>query len=135
MEDKTIIVDEQPKEKVTTGRVAHLTAAIILLVLASIAVFFVVYFGVEFFTLKAEHAGLEDSSAQLGNGIGQVVMVVLIIIGAVVGGILSLISLALSISVWRLRDGKERVFGVISTVMNSLYIITCVAAPFILKFL
>lgn len=127
--------NEAEKQKVTAGRVVHLTAAIVLLIVATVAVIFTVSFGVRFFTLRAEQAGLTDAGEQLGSGIAQVFLVVFMLVGAVVGGILSIISLVLSITVWRYRLGRERVYGIVSTVLNALYIIVCAAAPIMLSIL
>ncbi len=122
------VTEGKEKQKVTVGRVVHLTAAIILLIAATVAIAFTVYFGVEFFVTRAEHNALEDAGeSQLGTGIAQVFLVVFTLIGVVASAVLAIISLVLSITVFKYRLGREKVFGLVSIILNGAYILTALA--------
>lgn len=117
-------VTEGKKQRVTAGRVVHITAAIILLVAATVAIAFTVYFGVEFFVTRAEHNALEGTGeSQLGTGIAQAFLIVFALIGVVVSVALSIISLVLSVTVFKYRVGREKTFGLVSIILNALYIL------------
>ncbi len=122
------MTEGEEKQKVTVGRVVHLTAAIILLIAATVAIAFTVYFGVEFFVTHAEHDALGNAGEnQLGTGIAQVFLIVFTLIGVVVSAVLSIISLVLSITVFKYRLGREKVFGLVSIILNGIYILAAAA--------
>ena len=122
------LTEGQEKQKVTVGRVVHLTAAIILLIAATVAIAFTVYFGVEFFVTRAEHNALEEAGeSQLGTGIAQVFLVVFTLIGVIASAVLAIISLVLSITVFKYRLGREKFFGLVSIILNGAYILTALA--------
>ena len=130
MTDQEIIVEEvsenKPKKKVTAGRVVHLTAAIVLFILATVAIVLATSMAVEFLQLRAIHDSLEGTSDQLGNGIAQVFLIVFALVFGVISLALSVISLILSSTVWKYRLGRERIFGMIATILSALYIVCAV---------
>lgn len=136
MDNKDVIEMEESvntKQKVTAGRVVHITAAIILLVAATVAIAFTIYFGVEFFVTRAEHNALEGTGeSQLGTGIAQAFLIVFTLIGVVVSAALSIISLVLSITVFKYREGREKTFGLVSIILNGAYILTALVLFFVI---
>lgn len=120
-------IDEvaETKQKVTAGRVAHLTASIILLIAATLVIAFAVYIGVSFFITHAEHEALAAAGEnQLGTGLGLAILLAVYLVAAFVGVVLSIISLVLSITVIKFRVGREKVFGIVSVIGNGVYIIS-----------
>ncbi|MBR3681292.1 MAG: hypothetical protein IKL79_04735 [Clostridia bacterium] len=136
MDNKDVLEMEESvntKQKVTAGRVVHITAAIILLVAATVAIAFTIYFGVEFFVTRAEHNALEGTGeSQLGTGIAQAFLIVFTLIGVVVSAALSIISLVLSITVFKYREGREKTFGLVSIILNGAYILTALVLFFVI---
>ncbi len=135
MEEQIVTVEveeKNPKQKVTAGRIVHLTAAIVFLVLATLGVVITMSFGIEYLTLRAESSNVTTNGEQLSNGLGQGFALVFMLVFGVIAAALSLVSIILSITVWRYRLGRERVFGIISTVLNGIYILATVAFPMVL---
>ena len=136
MDNKDVIEMEESvntKQKVTAGRVVHITAAILLLVAATVVIAFAAYCAVEFFVVRAEHNALEGTGeSQLGTGIAQALMLVLYLVFAVIGVILSLISIVLSIKVFKYREGREKTFGLVSIILNGAYILTALVLFFVM---
>lgn len=125
--DKNVISNETTVKESGAGRVVHLTAAIILLALATFAVVVTMSFAFEYFNLRALQDGLEGTSDQLGNGLGQMFAIVFALVFGVAAMALSVISLVLSSTVWRYRRGGVRVFGIIATVISIVYILGLLA--------
>ena len=125
--DNNVITPETTPKKSKAGRVVHLTAAIVIIALATLAVIAAMSFAVEFFNLRALQDSLEGTSDQLGNGLGQAFAIVFALIFGVIALALSVVSLVLSSTVWRYRTGGARVFGVIATILSIVYILGLLA--------
>lgn len=117
--------------KVSKGRVVHLTAAIIILVLATVAFAITMSLSYSAIDLKTQHNATTDSGEQLGLGLSQMIVIIYLIIFGAANLILSAIGVILSATVWRYRQGKTRIIGIASTVLNSLYILAGVIVPMI----
>ena len=123
------VVEEQKEQAVTAGRIVHITAAIILLVAATLAFAFTAYFEVTYFVEHAEYIKMgEAGESQLGPGLGKVFSLVFSLIGMITGGALSIIGVVLSATVIKYRVGRERIFGIVSVVLNALYILAMLSA-------
>ncbi len=117
--------------KVSKGRVVHLTAAIIVLILATLAFTLTMSLSYSAIDLEARHSAAADSGDQLGLGLSQAIVIIYLIVIGVANLILSAIGVTLSATVWRYRQGKTRIFGMVSTVLNSLYILAGIIVPMI----
>lgn len=127
MDNKKVTATETTVKESSAGRVVHLTAAIILLALATLAVIITMSFASEFFSLRAMQDAEVGPSNELSNGLGQAFSIVFALIFGVAAMALSVISLVLSSTVWRYRTGGVRVFGIIATVISIVYIVGLIA--------
>jgi len=117
------ITQTNQKKPGKAGKIVHLTAALVLLALAILAVSLTVAMGLEYLELRAAEDSITDSGDQFGNGIGQGFALLFMIIFAFAGIILSAISLILSSTVWRFQNGRIRTVGAVATVVSAIFFI------------
>ena len=117
--------------KVSKGRVVHLIAAIVLLILATLAFIFAMSLCYSAIDLEMQMRAAAESGQQFGLGLSQGFTLVFLIIFGAVNLILSAISVTLSATVWRCCSGGQRIFGIVATSLSSLYILAGVIVPMI----
>ena len=100
------------------GKIVHLSFQIALFVLATVCFGIYVYCASDFLSVSAMN---EAEGGMTGLTVGASLIVMLIF--AIAGGVPMAISLILSASVIPRRDRKYKIYGIIATVVNLLYIL------------
>ena len=112
----------------TTGAVVHLISTILFFVLATAATVFTIIIGVEFFSVRSEHLEIgAQGGNQLGTGLGQAILLIVMLVGAAISLPCTLIDLALSATMQRFRVGGQKKFAKVCTVLNLVYTFAIVA--------
>ena len=124
-ENINTVVDNTKKKATSAGRTAHISATVVLFVLATIAFVMTVCFSVTFFNVLREHNALGNAGeSQLSTGIAQAVLLIAILVTLVIGAILSLIDIVLSVTVFKRMDGGVKRLGLTFLILNCLYVFT-----------
>lgn len=110
-------------KKGTAGRVVHLTASVIFLLLSLAAFVLYAVMFTEFVSALAVRGELEGTSEQLGNGLSVAFALIFMIIFGGADLVLSAISTALGSTVIKYRTGTARKYGIVATVLSVLFLL------------
>ena len=114
---------ETPKSKGETGKIVHIVAAIVIFIIATVLVIVTAAFSVDMHIIFTTAEGFE--------GLALIVLIPVSLIFALATVVLGIVGVVLSSTVWRYREGRDRVFGIVSTILNAVYILAGALFPII----
>jgi len=115
----------EPEEKKPNkaAKVVHMTAAVVIFILTALAFAFDAYFSIEMYILFHTAEGFE--------GLALLVIIPVVFLGMICTAVLGIIGIVLSSTAWRYRNGRDRIFGIISTILNSIFVVIGILLPII----
>lgn len=116
--------EEAVKNDGKSGKIVHIVAAIVIFIIATVLCAVTVVFNVDMHIVFITTEGLER--------LALIVLIPVSIFFGFVTTILGVVGVVLSSTVWRYREGRDRVFGIVSTVLNSVYILLAILMPMII---
>ena len=107
-------------KKQTVARAVHITASVVMSLLALAA--FILYTSLFFEFIEAKLAEGASASEELGIGLSTGFALIFMIIFGGADLVLSAVALVLSATLIRIREGRDRVYGIVTTAINGFFI-------------
>ena len=126
MDNREIIepVQDTAKREGNAGKTVHTVASIVIFIIATVLCVTTVIFNVDMHIVFVTAEGFDR--------LALIVLIPVSIFFAFVTSVLGTVGVVLSSTVWRYREGRDRVFGMVSTVLNSIYILVSILLPVII---
>lgn len=107
-------------KKQAVARTVHIIASVIMSVSALLV--FILYTSLFFEFIEARMAEGASASEELGIGLSAGFALIFMIIFGGADLVLSAVALVLSATLIRIREGRDRVYGIVTTAINGFFI-------------